>query len=420
MRRGSVLIVALWIIAVLSVMVFSFAIEAKQQAGVNVYVRERNRVSRLVEAGRILGEVVLSNYSEVPDYAEDEDIEALLEEDRWILEKRALKSDSKCVIGPILVDERDLESGTVTVEIELVNAGAENAINVNELYQGGDKNYRLRWELILLNYCGIPNDFEVSASDAHYDGELTVRLSDLLISSWNDWRDEDDTATAGEEGDECGAEVEWYRELYEDSKVDADDEDKKFPRNAAIPNINELGLVRGFRDFPAVLTGGVIDPGKGRGSEPITVRRGIVSLLGVSGTSKLNVNNCTIDQLLTIPGIGAEEGDLDDDDAASDAQELAQAILDTLKEQPERYETEEGRTWWPYKDWDDLTQRLDDHGCQVEIRNEASEYLVYGPDKDSVFKFKITGQSHGMSHSVNAEGYVRDGKVRYIKWREDN
>ena len=48
-QRGSALLMALWIIAVLSVMVLSFAFEAHQQTGINVYVRERNRVNRLVE-----------------------------------------------------------------------------------------------------------------------------------------------------------------------------------------------------------------------------------------------------------------------------------------------------------------------------------------------------------------------------------
>ena len=35
-RRGSVLIMALWIIAILSVMVVSFAFEARQQAGIDI------------------------------------------------------------------------------------------------------------------------------------------------------------------------------------------------------------------------------------------------------------------------------------------------------------------------------------------------------------------------------------------------
>ena len=61
MRRGSALLMALWIIAILSVMVLSFANEAHLQTGINVYVRERNRVNRLVDAGQILAEVVIAD-----------------------------------------------------------------------------------------------------------------------------------------------------------------------------------------------------------------------------------------------------------------------------------------------------------------------------------------------------------------------
>ena len=65
-RRGSVLIMALWIIAILSVMVISFAFEARQQAGIDIYVRERNRVRRLIDSGRVLGAVVLLRYQPHP------------------------------------------------------------------------------------------------------------------------------------------------------------------------------------------------------------------------------------------------------------------------------------------------------------------------------------------------------------------
>ena len=81
-RRGSALVMAIWIIAVLSVMVLSFAWEARMQAGINIYVRERNRVDRLVESGRIVGEIVLAGYKDASDWSEDEDSEKLLEDDR--------------------------------------------------------------------------------------------------------------------------------------------------------------------------------------------------------------------------------------------------------------------------------------------------------------------------------------------------
>ena len=94
-------------------MVLSFASEAHLQTGINVYMRERNRVSRLVDAGRILAEVVLSDYANVSEWSEDEDADKLFEDDRWYKEKRDLKSGRPCVIGPILVDEENPESGLV-------------------------------------------------------------------------------------------------------------------------------------------------------------------------------------------------------------------------------------------------------------------------------------------------------------------
>ena len=90
-RRGSALVMAIWILAVLSIMVVSFAFEARQQAGINIYVQERNRVKRLIEPGRVLGEIVMLGYSEAKEWTEDEDEKEMDEEDRFYKEKRALK-----------------------------------------------------------------------------------------------------------------------------------------------------------------------------------------------------------------------------------------------------------------------------------------------------------------------------------------
>lgn len=407
MRRASALIVALWVIAVLSIMVMSFATEAHLQTGINVYVRERNRVNRLVEAGQVLAEVVIAGYSEATEWSMDEDLNELLEDDRWALEKRALKNDSKCTIGPLLVDDRRDKAGdlinpsTVTVDIELVNAGQQNAINVNELYEGGDQNYRIRWEMLLTSH-GVPDDFEVDTDDGRF------KLIDHLIACWNDWRDEDDSVTVIDAVD-CGAESSWYEERYEKDKVD--DEDRRFPRNGSIPDIQELSYVRGFREHPAVLTGGVLNPDDDK-DQQITVQ-GIVTLLGTSGSSKVNVNSCTVEQLLTIPGIFSE----DDEEDMSEGRATAEAIIGALREKPD-YDVDETRSWWPYKDWNDLLQRVSDY-ADVQLGGEASQYLTYVPDKDSIFKVRIVGESMGMKREVNVECYLKDKKVRYIKWRED-
>ncbi len=407
MRKASALIVALWIIAVLSIMVMSFATEAHLQTGVNVYMRERNRVGRLMEAGQAIAEVVIAGYQNAVEWSKDESLDELLEDDRWTLEKRALKNDSKCTIGPVLVDDRRDKDGefvnpsTVTVEIEMVNAGKQNAVNVNELYAGGDQNYRIRWEMLLTSH-GVPEEFEIDTDDGRF------KLIDHLIACWNDWRDEDDTVTAID-AIECGAESGWYEDSYDNDKVE--DEDRRFPRNGSIPDIQELSYIRGFRDYPAVLTGGVLNPGDDK-DEQVTVK-GIVNMLGTSGSSKINVNSCTAEQLLTIPGIFSED---DDEDMAAGL-ETAEAIVGALREKPD-YDVDESRSWWPYKDWNDLVQRVSDY-AGVQVGAEAAEYLVYVPDKESIFKIRIIGESMGMKREVDAECYLRDNKVRYIKWRED-
>ena len=411
MKRGSALLMALWIIAVLSVMVLSFSTEAHLQTGINVYVRERNRVNRLMDAGRVLGEVVLLGYEQATEWSADEDAEELLEEDRWYLEKRALKFDSKCTVGPILLDEDDPDSGTVTIDIELANSGDKNGINVNELYSGGDQSYALRWQMILQG-SGLPQELEVEMND-HEGGKKN--LMNVLIASWNDWRDEDDAVSTSplEDGHgDDGAESDWYEEA--DEHLDVAEEDRRRPRNGSIPDVQELSYVRGFRDFPAVLTGGLLYPDQEESVDNPRLR-GIIGVFGTTGGTKVNVNDCTVEQLLTIPGIFNEE----DTEDQMEAEEIARAIVDTLKVMPD-YDVDEGRSWWPYKDWQDLCNRVSD-AADVEIGNEAQQYVCFKPESTSIFKMKITGASMGMKREVNCECYVNstDKKVRYIKWRED-
>ena len=96
----------------------------------------------------------------------------------------------------------------------------------------------------------------------------------------------------------------------------------------------------------------------------------------------------------------------------------AEAIIGALREKPD-YDVDETRTWWPYKDWNDLSQRVSDFADDVQLGSEAAEYLTYVPDNNSIFKVRIIGESMGMKREVNAECYLKDSKVRYIKWRED-
>ena len=405
MRRASALLMALWIIAVLSIMVLSFASEAHIQTGINVYVRERNRVNRLVDAGRILAEVVISDYSNVSEWSEDEDVDKLFEDDRWYKEKRDLKSGRPCVIGPILVDEENPESGTVKVEIRITRG-----LNINELTPDGDQNWRLRWEMILKSH-GIPEDYEVEAYDSQHHSRSQFKLINLLIASFADWVDADDNATPVD-GEDCGAESNWYEEEYEDTKVD--DEDKRYPRNGAIPDIKELSYIRGFRDFPVVLTGGVLNP-EDDPKDQITVR-GIADMFNTLGSAKVYVNDCTRDELLTVPGIFNEE----DEEDLEKSTEVIDAILGAKSEEPD-YDVDMSLNWWQYKDFQDLQQRVSDYGggSSVQVGMEANEYLLFKPDDTTIFEITIECESMGMTRSVRAKAYLKDKEVRYVEWEED-
>jgi len=402
---GSALLMALWTIAVLSVMALAFAYEANQQSGVNLYVRERGCVNRLIDSGKTIAEVVLASYQDVQEWEEGENTAKIVEEDdRWLLAKRALKTRSKCKIGPILLDERRGDDGyfvnpaTVTVEIEVDSGGGGNAINVNHLYEGGkDKNYRIRWQMLLWSH-GIDPELEVEDDDGR-----RVPLSDWLIACWNDWRDEDDAES--KVGDASGAESKWYEDLYEDKRID--EEDRRFPRNGSIPDVSELSYVRGFRSYPAVLTGGLLDP-KEKESEDNPNVRGIMHMFGVTGDAKVNPNICSEDDLLTVPGIF-------DEDDMEEGRAKAAAIVAGLSEKPEDDSSvDPDCDSWPYKDFDDLCSRVDE-----DIGSEAREYLVFTPQADSIFKVRITGESLGMTREVNAKCYMSDKKARYIEWRED-
>ena len=419
MKRGSALIFALWTIAVLSVMAIAFAYEARQQAGINIYVQRRNRVAHLIDAGQILAEIVLVKYKDVADWNEDQDDEKMLEEDAWYKEKQDLKSTSKCTIGPVFLDEDEPENSLVTVEISTSNSGEKGIININELYNGkngtADSKYTERWWMIFKSH-DIPEEL-----DTPEDGR--INLWNVLIASWNDWRDEDDSVTQID-GEDCGAENEWYEDLEEKFKdVDEDmkNELKRRPRQGPIPDVKELEYVRGFRDYPAVLTGGVINPWEQDEKDQIVVR-GIMDLFCTEGSSKINVNNCnSIDALITIPGIYEDPSE---DECLEEAKEIAQAVLDGLGQMPKDDDgIDKNRSYWPYKNWDDLMRRIDDlDGGTVkssDIGSEAQNYLSFQAEEDSVFKIKITGEAAGMTRSVEAEGYVKDKKVRYVKWSEN-
>lgn len=432
MRRGSALLMALWIILTLGVIVLSFSFEAKLQGGINIYVQGKNRVKRLIDAGRIMGEVVLLNYGDAKQWTEDEDLQDLLEDDRWYVEKQALKYSKGCTIGPILLNEEDPDSGTVKVEISLSSCDAGSGININMLCKDQDPNFEDRWRIIL-DQCGVPRD-EIRDEDGK-----SINLQSYIIACWQDYRDEDDTRYDISDKHDFrgakGAEKAEYEEYYDDHKKDFAEEDRFEPANGEIADLKELSRVLCFQKFPAVLTGGVLKPrdeeeDERRSSRPrkkdkdeIVIPRGLINMgvLGVTGDGKVNVNRCTVDQLLTIPGI-FDPDEIDEDDK-SESTEIAEAIVKCRKIKPKDYDVPEDRDEWGYGEfsgdwWSDMTTRVADE-FDVEIPNDAKNYMTALPSEEGVlFKMTITAMLMDMEYTAECECYVKDKKVRYVSWTE--
>ena len=413
MRRGSALLMALWTIMVLSVIVISFAFEARLQGGINVYVQNKNRVKRLVESGRILGEAVLVGYNDAKQWTEDEDEKEMLEDDRWYKEKRDLKYASKCTIGPILLDEDDPDSGTVEVEISISDRKSEGGININKLFSE-DANYITRWQIIL-DRLGVSRE-----DDFRTEEGKSINLQHRIIGCWNDFRDEDDACTSID-GKECGAETKEYDEWYDDHKKEVAEEDRLGPINGEITDLKELSRVLCFREYPALLTGGVVNPYDDKKSQVSVKGLLNMKIFTTTGDGKINVNDCTVDQLLTVPGIYVED-EVDEDDK-SESLEVAEAIVKCRSIKPQEYDVpEDGRTEWGYGEftddwWSDMRQRVSDE-FDVEIDQSAQQYLTAAPTETTVFRMKITGRLMDMSYTAECECYVKDKQVHYVSWKE--
>ena len=188
------------------------------------------------------------------------------------------------------------------------------------------------------------------------------------------------------------------------------------PRNGEISDLKELAMVKGFREHPAVLTGGVINP-EDREQDQIAVKS-ILGYFDVIGTGKVNVNAASKEILMAIPGIS---DDLDTSSSFSaNGEEIVQAIIDYRKE-PSAAEARETKfykdeDYGSFRDFSDLQSRIQEKTGN-EIGNEASSYLIYAPE--TYFEITIVGASAGITHTVKAVAMVQDDRIRYIRWQED-
>ncbi len=408
-RKGSALVSVIWLLAVLSILIASYAVDAHLQTRINIYLRERVTVDHLTDAGLAIAEVILTDYQNVPEASSDADLEKLQEDDRWYNEKRLLKSQGgkEVSTGAVPVDALNPEGGTVTVMIRPI----ESKFNINNLYAGGDANFAEIW-MNILAISGVPKDY--------WDG---------IVDGWCDWRDPDGTQT----GDD-GAESDFYSEAYQDF-IDGRDEEKNKnykpkARDGEIVDLEELKSIKGFNEYKeqpinadAILNGGVLNPDEDPENQ-IVITNGISRFFSVYGSGKINVNAVKDPLVLAaIPGIYAGNPDDPRAEDASEAIAIAEKIIERREMEPTDGRNplltleDDANETGAYKDMNGLQERLRELE-HLDVQNEASTYFTFQPEK--FFEITIVGKSFGIVHKIVAIALVNeDGKVRYLRWQED-
>ena len=381
-RSGSALIVALWTIALLSMLVMSFALDAMLEGHIGVYVRQRRRVDYLTQSGVAIAEMLLSKEQNVSSASSSDE-----KEDRWKEPALRLKRGQTAVI--------DEPIGDGVVHVEIIPEPAR--WNINTLV---GKNYDVVWEQIF-TVAGIPQDY--------FSG---------LIDCWNDWVDADSTPSKD------GAEDDYYKSLDPPYKA----------RNKPIDTVGELQYVKGF--VKAILDGGVLNPEEKKKELIITVK-GIRELFTTYGDGKINVNAAPMQVLMTVPGIdeiaaGAIIEEREGRNAGGSALGRSSASKGTSTRSSGNQPSASAST----RSVTGSARSGSAAGTGADAGNEDFSFTSVGdfmsriPGLDSgvtayvnvnssTFRLVIEGQAAGITHSIQAIAVYENKLVRYLQWRED-
>jgi general secretion pathway protein K len=382
-KSGSALIIAIWTVALLSILVLSFSFDALLEGRIATYVRHRQRVNYLTQSGIAIAEMLLEKQRNVSATSV-----ANAEEDRWKAPALRIKRGQTAIIDEPLGD------GTIHIEIipeqsrwninKLCNSAQSAAVKNNTPTQAPGQ-YDLVWEQIFKT-AGVPEEM----------------IPDM-IDCWNDWTDVDSTISGRN-----GAEDEYYK-LEEDPKT----REPRIPytaRNGPVDTIDELRLIKGF--IPAILDGGILNPEEKRPDQQINVR-GIKELFTTYGDGKINVNAAPREVLMTIP-------DMDDITAGAIIEEregrgmgggvrLTSSSSTSSKSKTATGTTEEEEDF-SFKTVSDFMSRV------PGIPTSIQQFVTVN---SSVFRLNIEGRSAGITHRIVAIAELNGEKVRYLRWRED-
>ncbi len=244
-EKGSALIVALWVIVLLSLLVASFAFDMKVELEITSFYRNRLKAQYVAQGGMELAKVIIKQSTKVDE----------------ALEEEFFHEDEQIALGAVNLSrgtamrnlKREIGEGTLTLTIE----PEEGRRNINLLVDDYDD-----WEEIL-DQAGVPQEL----------------WPELIHTFWDFIEPGDTRRLHGAEPDDP-----WYtRRGYE-------------AKGAELDTIDELLLVKGFTEE--------IVYGSPPGTPADESMRGIASWLTTWTTdNRVNVNTASREVLLTISGI---------------------------------------------------------------------------------------------------------------------
>ena len=249
----------LWVIGLLAMLVASLAFEARIEARMTSYYRNRTKADFLARSGLEIAELVMDKSQGLSGTDVDEE---KAESDEWYMDAKHLSDGGEITIDHDLSKDGD---GKGIIHLKITPEPA--LINVNMLTaKRGDQSDK-RWEAIF-EVAGIPEEKWAELIDAFYD--------------WTD-RDDDPRADGAETDD-------YYATL-----------DKPYrARNGPLDTIGELRLIKGFSK--AIVYGGDLN-GDSTFKEDKIHCSGIADMLTTYGDGRINVNAASQRVLMTLPGV---------------------------------------------------------------------------------------------------------------------
>jgi general secretion pathway protein K len=375
MKRGSALIIVLWVIALLSVLIGGFAYEMHVEAKIVSYVRKKLKSEYLAKAGIEYAQALLSHSSEVKGKGDTDEMKGKY----WYSAAKRLRQ-GYAVMGLT----ENLGEGSFTLDI-LPEPGLRN---INALRDDD-------WERIF-KVCGVPEE-----------------LWPELIDCFNDWRDSDDQPNLdGAESDD------YYSRLTPPYKARGHTGKSTIgrsptanpavttqeniapgtirpgtatPRTGTTPagmfanldTVEELLLIKGFSH--AILYGGYSEEGN-TNSPLITGISDLLTAIPETG-EQVNINAAPKRVLMTLPGI---------DDTLADAiiAERERGGREGLTGGAEMSED------YFFTDVNNLFGRVPDLAKITPEEQQRLRTLV--GTASSVLRIRSTGRAHGVEYRMTA------------------